>query len=116
MPRGWRASPAAYRSAWVRTGPSMAASTLVWISVGQRRVADVLEALLGVGGGEVLEEGLGQGRLLGVLALGADDLVGDQEDRVGAGLLGGVVELEAQVVALAVGLGGQRRPCRPTRR
>ena len=37
-------------------------------------------------------------------ALGADDLVGDQDDRVGARLLGGVVELQRQVVAR----------CRPT--
>src|SRR6478609_1927297 len=71
----------------------------------QRRVALGLEALLDLVRGEGLEEALDLLARLGVGVLRADDLVGDEDDRVGPGLLGGVVDLEREVVAHARLLG-----------
>src|SRR6478609_5605919 len=73
---------------------------------GQGCVADGLQGLLLVGRGELLEEPLEQRDLGRVLGLGAGDLVGHQDDRVGPGLLGGVVQRELDVVALTDLLGG----------
>ena len=56
-----------------------------------RGVAGLGEELLAVLGGGVGQEGLDGGQGVGLVALVADDLVGDQDDRVGALGLGGVV-------------------------
>ena len=91
----------------VRRGRRWRWSTLVWHLGRQRRVADGPRGPSGCSGEEkCFRKALSSATLAGVLALGADDLVGHQDDRVGAGLLGGVVELEAEVVALADLLGG----------
>ena len=66
--------------------------------------------------GEVAQEVLDQRGLLGLQALAADDLVGDQEGRVRARGLGGVVELQRQVVAGALRPRRGHRLRRPTRR
>src|SRR3954451_13097960 len=63
----------------------------------QRRVADLAQLGLAVGAGDVAEEALDERQLVGRGALGADDLVGDQDDRVRPGLLGGVVDGQRQV-------------------
>ena len=56
--------------------------------VGDRRVVDAREDLLAVLAGDVAQEGLGGGQGVGLVALVAGDLVGDQGDRVGAVGLG----------------------------
>src|SRR6478672_10751673 len=71
----------------------------------QRGVALGLEALLDLVRGEGLEEALDLLARRGVGVLRAHDLVRHEDDRVGPGLLGGVVDLEREVVARAGLLG-----------
>ncbi len=56
-------------------------------------VGGILSGLLALVGGHVGQPSLGELSLLGVLVGRADDVVGDQDNRVSALGLGGVVDL-----------------------
>ena len=92
--------------------------------VGERRVADLLEALSGSRStAKCVRKALSSVGLAGVQALGADDLVGDQDDRVGPGLLGrrsrasGARSLPVpSALAAATALPPTRRSARPAPR
>lgn len=72
---------------------------------GQRSGAGgILSGLLALVGGHVGQPSLGELSLLGVLVGRADDVVGDQDNRVSALGLGGVVDLDDDAVVTLNGV------------